>query len=131
MPEDDASARRDVPPWGFPNRNAAQGDHAPARGVRRLRRSGTRTHLLVRNARGERQRIVQADQILFLHPARTLPRGNAIEVGTDALPEVVLEVDNTTDVRRGKLGCAEPTVAAVVVDFRARALVYYPRPPNR
>ena len=29
--------------------------------------------------------------------------GNAIEVGTDALPDVVLEVDNTTDVRRGKL----------------------------
>ena len=28
------------------------------------------TDLLVRNARGERQRIVQADQILFLHPAR-------------------------------------------------------------
>ena len=61
------------------------------------------TDLLVRNARGERQRIMQADQILFLHPAQTIPRGNAIEVGTDALPDVVLEVDNTTDVRRGKL----------------------------
>ena len=65
------------------------------------------TDLLVRNARGERQRIVQADQILFLHPARTIPLGNEIEVGTDALPEVVLEVDNTTDVRRGKLGLYE------------------------
>ncbi|MDE0446747.1 MAG: hypothetical protein OXH96_08760 [Spirochaetaceae bacterium] len=62
------------------------------------------TDLLVRNARGERQRIMQADQILFLHPAQTIPRGNVIEVGTDALPEVVLEVDHTTDVRRGKLG---------------------------
>ena len=61
------------------------------------------TDLLVRNTRGERQRIMQADQILFLHPARTKPQGNEIEVGTDALPEVVLEVDNTTDVRRGKL----------------------------
>ena len=62
------------------------------------------TDLLVRNARGERQRIMQADQILFLRPAQTIPRGSAIEVGTDALPDVVLEVDNTTDVRRGKLG---------------------------
>ena len=65
------------------------------------------TDLLVRNARGERQRIMQADQILFLHPARTIPLGNVIEVGTDALPEVVLEVDHTTDVRRGKLGLYE------------------------
>ena len=65
------------------------------------------TDLLVRNARGERQRIMQADQILFLQPARTIPHGNDIEVGTDALPDVVLEVDNTTDVRRGKLGLYE------------------------
>ena len=65
------------------------------------------TDLLVRNARGGRQRIMQADQILFLHPAQTLPRGNEIEVGMDALPDVVLEVDNTTDVRRGKLGLYE------------------------
>ena len=61
------------------------------------------TDLLVRNARGERQRIMQADQILFLRPAQVEPAGNAIEVGTDALPDVVLEVDNTTDVRRNKL----------------------------
>ena len=65
------------------------------------------TDLLVRNARGERQRIMQADQILFLRPVQTIPRGKAIEVGMDALPDVVLEVDNTTDVRRGKLGLYE------------------------
>ena len=65
------------------------------------------TDLLVRNSRGGRQRIMQADQILFLHPAQALPRGNEIEVGMDALPDVVLEVDNTTDVRRGKLGLYE------------------------
>ena len=65
------------------------------------------TDLLVRNDRGERQRIMQADQILFLRPAQAIPRGNAIEVGADALPDVVLEVDNTTDVRRGKLGLYE------------------------
>ena len=65
------------------------------------------TDLLVRNARGERQRIMQADQILFLRPVQTIPHGKAIEVGMDALPDVVLEVDNTTDVRRGKLGLYE------------------------
>ena len=65
------------------------------------------TDLLLRNARGERQRIMQADQILFLRPVQTIPRGKAIEVGMDALPDVVLEVDNTTDVRHGKLGLYE------------------------
>ena len=67
--------------------------------------AGGHTDLLVRNARGERQRIMQADQILFLRPAQTAPAGNAVEVSTDALPDVVLEVDNTTDVRRNKLCC--------------------------
>ena len=65
------------------------------------------TDLLVRNARGVRHRIMQADQILFLRPAQTIPQGKAIEVGIDALPDVVLEVDNTTDVRRRKLGLYE------------------------
>ena len=59
--------------------------------------------LLVRDARGERQRIMQADQTVYLDPRATRPSGPAIEVGGDALPDVVLEVDNTTDVRRGKL----------------------------
>lgn len=63
--------------------------------------------LLVRDARGERQRIIQADQIVYLHPVDTAPRGAAIEVGTDHLPDVVLEVDYSTDVRRGKLGLYE------------------------
>ena len=63
--------------------------------------------LLVRNARGERQRILQADQIVYLRPAKTEPRGAAVEVGTDHLPDVVLEVDYSTDVRRGKLGLYE------------------------
>ena len=64
---------------------------------------GGHTDLLVRNARSKRQRIMQADQILFLSPAQTAPAGNAVEMSTDALPDVVLEVDNTTDVRRNKL----------------------------
>ena len=63
--------------------------------------------LLVRNARGERQRIMQADQIVYLRPVETVPRGAAVEVGTDHLPDVVLEVDYSTDVRRGKLGLYE------------------------
>ena len=65
------------------------------------------TDLLLRNARGERQRIMQADHILFLRPAQTIPCGKVIEAGMDALPDVVLEVDNTTDIRRGKLGLYE------------------------
>ena len=63
--------------------------------------------LLVRDARGERQRIMQADQIVYVHPVETVPRGAAVEVGTDHLPDVVLEVDYSTDVRRGKLGLYE------------------------
>ena len=82
--------------------NTLTGHIAAARGMP-IRAVGT-TDLLVRNARGERQRIMQADQILYLHPAQARPRGDAIEVGADTLPDVVLEVDNTTDVRRGKLG---------------------------
>ena len=63
--------------------------------------------LLLRNARRERQRILQADQVVFLDPVETRPRGAAVEVGTDHLPDVVLEVDYATDVRRGKLGLYE------------------------
>ena len=63
--------------------------------------------LLLRDAQGERQRILQADQIVFLDPVETRPRGAAVEVGSDHLPDVVLEVDYATDVRRGKLGLYE------------------------
>lgn len=63
--------------------------------------------LLLRNARGERQRILEADQVVFLDPVKTRPRGAAVEVGSDHLPDVVLEVDYATDVRRGKLGLYE------------------------
>jgi len=63
--------------------------------------------LLVRDARGAHQRILQADQTVYLRPRATRPWGPAIEVGGDVLPDVVLEVDNTTDVRRGKLALYE------------------------
>ena len=49
------------------------------------------------------RRLMQADEVLYLHPGRSQPHGSVIEVGTDPLPEVVLEVDHTTDVRRRKL----------------------------
>ena len=81
--------------------------------------------LLVRNARGERQRILQADQIVYVHPVETEPRGAAVEVGTDHLPDVVLEVDYSTDVRRGKLGLYEswgfPEVWVDVPDAESRS----------
>ena len=63
--------------------------------------------LLLRDADGAYQRILEADQTVYLHPRATRPEGPAIEVGSDALPDVVLEVDNTTDVRRGKLALYE------------------------
>ncbi|MDE0002530.1 MAG: hypothetical protein OXQ29_07535 [Rhodospirillaceae bacterium] len=52
---------------------------------------------------GEWRRIMQPDQIVYLNPGEHTPPGNQIKLGEDRLPDVVLEVDNTTDVRRGKL----------------------------
>ena len=63
--------------------------------------------LLLRDADGAWRRILEADQTVYLHPRTTRPPGARIEVGTDTLPDVVLEVDNTTDVRRGKLSLYE------------------------
>ena len=60
-----------------------------------------------RDIHGDHLRILEADQTVYLHPRATRPWGAAIEVGRDALPDVVLEVDNTTDVRRGKLAIYE------------------------
>ena len=85
--------------------------------------------LLVRNARGERQRIMQADQILYLHPGTARPLGHAVEVGHDDLPDVVLEVDLTTDVRPRKMGLYQewgfPELWVEVPDNRS------PSRPNR
>ena len=63
--------------------------------------------LLLRDADGTWRRILEADQTVYLHPRATRPEGARIEVGSDTLPDVVLEVDNTTDVRRGKLSLYE------------------------
>ena len=63
--------------------------------------------LVVRDESGERRlprRIMQADQAVYLHPARVeLSDTGVMVVGRHSYPDVVLEVDHTTDVRRGKL----------------------------
>ena len=63
--------------------------------------------LLVRDAEGREQIIQQADDVLYLHPNKVRKLGHAIEVGHDDLPDVVLEVDLTTDVRYRKMGIYE------------------------
>ncbi|MYJ96129.1 MAG: hypothetical protein F4053_11260, partial [Proteobacteria bacterium] len=59
--------------------------------------------LLVRDSKGAPRRIMQADESLYLYPlSANLPRGAAMVVGEHDFPDVVLEVDHTTDARRGK-----------------------------
>ena len=60
--------------------------------------------LVHRDAMGRKRWLMQADEVLYLHPERVRLQGPAIEVDADPLPDVVLEVDHTTDVRRRKLG---------------------------
>ena len=61
-------------------------------------------NLVRRDATGRRRWLMQADEVLYLHPDRVRLEGPAIDVDRDPLPDVVLEVDHTTDVRRRKLG---------------------------
>lgn len=57
-----------------------------------------------READGTLTDIMQADETVILHPGRArMPGAAHLIVGEHDLPDVVLEVDNTTDVRRGKL----------------------------
>ena len=60
--------------------------------------------LVRHDAAGRKRWLMQADEVLYLHPDRSRLQGPAIDVDEDPLPEVVLEVDHTTDVRRRKLG---------------------------
>ena len=80
--------------------------------------------LLVRDARGRPRRIMQADQTVYLRPSRTeFSRAGALVVRRGRFPDVVLEVDHTTDVRRGKLKLYEawgfPEVWVEVPERRA------------
>lgn len=60
--------------------------------------------LLVRDPGGAPRRIMEADQSVYLHPGRgRLPDAPAMVVGEHDFPDVVLEVDHSTDARRGKL----------------------------
>ena len=60
--------------------------------------------LVRRDATGRRRWLMQADEVLYLHPQRVRLPGRWIDVDTDPLPDVVLEVDHSTDVRLRKLG---------------------------
>ena len=60
--------------------------------------------LVRRDAVGRLRWLMQADEVLYLHPERVRLEGRAIDVDADPLPDVVLEVDHSTDVRRRKLG---------------------------
>ena len=59
--------------------------------------------LVRRDVAGRKRWLMQADEVLYLHRDWIRLQGPAIDVDADPLPEVVLEVDHTTDVRRRKL----------------------------
>ena len=60
--------------------------------------------LMVPDQRGDPRRVMQPDQAIYVNPTRAELEGRgAILVGEHRLPDLVMEVDNTTDVRRGKL----------------------------
>jgi hypothetical protein len=63
--------------------------------------------LELRDEGGERRRIMEADQSVYLHPERSRLPDRTMVRGEHDFPDVVLEVDFTTDVRRGKLGLYE------------------------
>ena len=63
--------------------------------------------LMLPDEHGERRRVLEADQTVYLYAERDRCAGHYIVVGEDTLPNVVVEVDHTTDVRRGKLALYE------------------------
>ena len=94
--------------------------------------------IVVRSPEGERVRILQADEMLYLRPEDALGIGPAVQAferadggchpDSDPLPDVVLEVDLTTDVRRGKLGLYESCgFPEVWVDVPERRLPSSPK----
>ena len=56
---------------------------------------------------GERKVLMQADQILYLHPLEFTVWERDVDIDSRERPDVVLEVDYSTDVRRRKLGIYE------------------------
>ena len=65
--------------------------------------------LMVRDLKGRPSKVMCADQTIYLNPRtfRSSTDADAVVIGSDPLPDVVLEVDHTTDVRRAKLGIYE------------------------
>lgn len=60
-------------------------------------------YLMERDGEGRPKQVMTADQTVYLRPDVWLPEDPAIVCGRDPLPDVLLEVDHTTDVRRNKL----------------------------
>ena len=60
-------------------------------------------YLMERDPDGRPRLVMVADQTIYMHPEVWLPGDPAIVRGEDPLPDVLLEVDHTTDVRRNKL----------------------------
>ena len=74
---------------------------AQERGARIARFCGL--SLMRYGARGYR-RAMEPDECLYLYPERAdLPAAGSLIVGENDPPDVVVEIDHTTDVRRGKL----------------------------
>ncbi len=60
--------------------------------------------LVVRDTDGAPRRVMQADQSLYLRPlSASVPWDVSMAVGEHDFPDVVVEVDHSTDARRGKL----------------------------
>ena len=60
--------------------------------------------LCLLDEQGRKRKIMQADQCVYLRPARDrVPTEGGMELGVHDFPDVVMEVDHTTDIRRGKL----------------------------
>lgn len=56
------------------------------------------------DAQGDYEGIMRPDQCIYLRPQEAvLPDRQGLKLGVHTLPDVVLEVDHTTDIRRGKL----------------------------
>ena len=85
--------------------------------------------LMQRDEHGALRRILQADKSVYVHPRRArLPGAKAMMAGEDDFPDVVLEVDQTTDARRAKLGLYEAWgFAEVWVEVREAGAAARPR----
>ena len=60
-------------------------------------------YLMERDADGRPRQVLVGDQTVYLDRKVWRPRDPAIVLGVDPLPDVILEVDHTTDIRRNKL----------------------------